>query len=771
MLETDIKRDKTPREYPGSLDAGREAFASAVEKYQFDAASLEKLKDYYGYFWNRSRHTEIPQLYKNVFLFCASDIVGRSIYETCAECLVQQKLIGSKEEIGYTYLETERDIAEIKEMYSEKAAQSSQIVLKKQKFQSVIAAMPPEGSAKEELYQAGTSLFYREFRDHITSTVSEAEVIAWELRKLLEEKEKFSDEFYAELAEYIRTVYPKREIEGSEKFLQDACERVWNKYYGKYESGSVGGADCVPDYQKRKTQTEKISEIIVGKEDIKECELTPNIKNVLLLNMSTFPRSLKLGRNRYQYKQNQEVYEVFGCGQLEPVPKLLQKKLAVNGEKLDLILIMASDEVHERKTIEVEETADIVQSATKWVTKCGTAVDFFKEQINISDADTNFREFVTNTDNQQESMGEIVGFIRKIKECNPNFKLYIDMHGGLRQVQLLVDAVINLLSMEKIRVEDAFSIAGVQNIEEATPITNVTNEMRIFDFVSGMNEFINYGRSKGLENFFGNKNKIVNNIRSISRAIQICDIDSFLKSVDRMRDNLKITESSEENLLLKIFIGNMKADYGKLLEADRTDLDLLKWCGRKGFYQQALTVIESRMPKFLEEKVYRFEVEGAKEKTEWDDILNKRAGKKEWVESCNYLLEQWGYKNAVKKVGKENKYIALNKKGAEQFWNGTKIYWKDGEKAKNEFALEGKDRNGKITSCNVKINFMAPFTQEGEKKFNIFMQLHMALKNQRNLVNHARTGDPDREEPGNIFNGINAYIEMVEEFVGKKSAV
>lgn len=61
------------------------------------------------------------------------------------------------------------------------------------------------------------------------------------------------------------------------------------------------------------------------------------------------------------------------------------------------------------------------------------------------------------------------------------------------------------------------------------------------------------------------------------------------------------------------------------------------------------------------------------------------------------------------------------------------------------------------------MNFSRGFTEEEERKFNIFMQLHMALKNQRNLVNHA--SEKGRTEPEDIFNAIEAYIEMVEYFV------
>lgn len=770
---------KIQEKYPVTLEEGRKLFADEMKKYRFDGASIEKLKDYYGYFWNKNRNSNIPKLYKNVFLFCNSDAIGRSVYETCVECLLSQGLIEQKEEVGYTYLRTEQDIDEIKEMYAENAMQSPQIVLKREKFQSVIVAMPEKGVAKDELYQSGTSLFYREFRDHITSNVSEAEVAFWNLRKLLEKEQQFTEDFFVDLRKYIEIVYPKREIEDMQQFIQDACDRVWNKYYGKYEAGAVGGLDCVPDYQKAPKSVE-------AKRDLELDELNGNIQNVLLLNMGTLPNK-RLNRNSYWYrdKETDNFYEVFGYGQLEPIPKLLKKKLERINEKLDLIIITASEKTKEEVIIEMEKSEDAPGSKSKLLVKKGSAVNFFKEQISRDDEHVNFKVFDCNEKDLSASLEEVVKFIRKIKERNPKFKLYLDIHGGLRSVQLSIDAIVNLLAIENIQVEDAFSIAGIQDPKKVTEIMNVKNDIRIFDFVSGMNEFINYGRSKGLEDFFGKENLIVNNIKMISDAIQTCDIDRFLSGLDQMNmtmENATINAQDPEQRLLNIFLSNMKQDYGKLLKKDkRTDFDLLKWCERKGFYQAALTVIESRMPGFLEGKIYEIKIKNNWENSEQvsrKDIL-RRVKSEEWKKDSNCLLEKWC---TFKIIGTSSpkKYIQLEKKNnhgktaSQEFWEEKEI-WVEQRSGKYDFFVkaDSKPNEKKVDEKKKEqkeywfhFSFLKKTTEEDIRKFNIFMQLHMALKNQRNLANHAVSGGKDREEPENIFNAIRAYVEMVEYFLG-----
>lgn len=172
-------------------------------------------------------------------------------------------------------------------------------------------------------------------------------------------------------------------------------------------------------------------------------------------------------------------------------------------------------------------------------------------------------------------------------------------------------------------------------------------------------------------------------------------------SIAESNNNIKSTDQK----LLDIFIENMKEDYGRLLEKNCTDLELLKWCGRKKFYQQALTVIESRIPGFLEGKIYTFEVEM---KDENSNVLSrkkimKRIKPRKWEKDCNYLLEQWCYQKIVKEGTDSDKFMELDKKGAQQFWNDMKESWNGDEKSKYEFQLEDPKfrQNSKIKKLQI----------------------------------------------------------------------
>ena len=92
-------------------------------------------------------------------------------------------------------------------------------------------------------------------------------------------------------------------------------------------------------------------------------------------------------------------------------------------------------------------------------------------------------------------MAETIRIVRTLR--NP--RLYIDPHGGFREVSLVAEAVISLLKVEGIEVAGIYGIEHGQGKENK--IVDGSAGFHIFDFVSGINEFINYGRANSLESF------------------------------------------------------------------------------------------------------------------------------------------------------------------------------------------------------------------------------------------------------------------------------
>ena len=78
-------------------------------------------------------------------------------------------------------------------------------------------------------------------------------------------------------------------------------------------------------------------------------------------------------------------------------------------------------------------------------------------------------------------------------------------------------------------------------------------------------------------------------------------MSAFQKSLEDMSNWLNNREIKQDSLL-ELFIKNIRMDYGVLLKEDHDVIDEIQWCLTKGYLQQALTLIESKMPEELFKK-------------------------------------------------------------------------------------------------------------------------------------------------------------------------
>ena len=287
--------------------------------------------------------------------------------------------------------------------------------------------------------------------------------------------------------------------------------------------------------------------------------------NILLLNMSILRSDGNITESSYCYNG----ITVKGFGQLEAVPKLLIKE----GKTPDIIIILASAAT--RKEVDFS-----IQSEDSTIAKRGSAVDFFKEQIaEASGNSVSFKvveldkrnvshvEHLKNGENREQDLnkkdvvsavGNVVDIIRLLKRNNEKINLYLDIHGGPREDQVVIEAIINLLAMEDICITDAFSISGGgQNV----PIMNVTELFKIFNFVSAMNEFTNFGLGKSIKEYVSGLSRetyedefykeISNGIGRISDALLLCRVNEFESALDSMQ---KIIEKRDHKIVINDYL-------------------------------------------------------------------------------------------------------------------------------------------------------------------------------------------------------------------------
>lgn len=301
-----------------------------------------------------------------------------------------------------------------------------------------------------------------------------------------------------------------------------------------------------------------------------------------------------------------------------------------------------------------------------------SAFQFFKNQINgciekgdktiyylnddPDDPDYQDDYISLSEDNIPAAVRETTNVLRYLFRKYPDSHLYIDTHGGFREFSLVLNAVLSLLKQDgfnsnsknvKIAPEKIF---GVEIGSHKKPrIVDQTETYAIFDFITGMNDFINFGSAKVLNEYYdhfgdhtGRTNQVTNAMNKISDGIQFCSSNLYIQGLNELEQQFENSEN-ESGLddLFKIFENNIKEDYGELLnpnlEASARSFKIVKWCRENGLYQQALTFAESQMPKYFCMYIVSIQKEASKAQ-EYEDKRNSVANNK-WKDFENQVID------------------------------------------------------------------------------------------------------------------------------------
>ena len=480
----------------------------------------------------------------------------------------------------------------------------------------------------ENRIRSNEHFFYRVLARHIHLEKLHSEEITYHFLNLFKQKGyTAAPDFSDELAYYIESIYETADLKDSE-FVHDFMRRIElqmedSNGISAYKQGIPVDISFIP-YSKRvlsrkqeeiylpstsdQPQTSPIEDTKKITPDFEENESENHIQthqfvseyphtNVLLLALSTFPGKMK--KNKFEYNFNGYQGTVIGRYQLDPIPKMLDELLAKSNENLDKIIMLCTDKTLKETSITTPENRIINISP----------LEYFKNQIrNYMNPDLNddqrFTPITVSLASPYDGIQQVIDTLRGIK--NP--VLYLDTHGGIRGIQRIMEATISLLKIENIHVKEAFSVEFSEKSQKSI-ITSETENLKIFDFVSGINEFISSGRANTLMNYSASHSQMdaseqafINAIQNVANGIQWCCIPEFesgLKNLQTFFSKNATAKTTELNTsYLEIYKTDIQKDYKKLVTQHNV-ADEINWCKEKGFYQQALTLIESRVSSLL----------------------------------------------------------------------------------------------------------------------------------------------------------------------------
>ena len=213
---------------------------------------------------------------------------------------------------------------------------------------------------------------------------------------------------------------------------------------------------------------------------------------------------------------------------------------------------------------------------------------------------------------------ELVSRITEHEESG--VEVYIALHSDDptdNYVLMNVLDVINAMPGLDVKVKSIFTTTSAHD-QIAGEIRDDTESYGISEIVAATSAFLNYGKADLIVNYWektGTHNeeieRMIYAMRRIDAGISLCDTGEIERGVDELRNVFikgKLLENRDYySRIYSILAEGIKRDYGSLLEGEDTNfIDLVKWTYRKGFYQQTLTLIESKAPRDFVDKGFYY---------------------------------------------------------------------------------------------------------------------------------------------------------------------
>ena len=689
-----------------------------------------------------------------------------------------------------------------------------------EKHPEIIKIVCASSEIVETRFKKDEHFFYRILPRHILlGERGSKEITTQFLNALSSRKYNITSDFRDEIAYYIDSIYKTADFKDS-SFVEDLIRRIELQMEetdgaAAYKKDLAIDSTFVPYskiVQSRKQakiteQTEKTDNDIYNENEAETHKQThcfdnrPAHTNVLLLALSTFQKVIRKSTFSYDFYGCKG--EVTGRYQLDPIPKMLDELLAQNGENLDKIIMLCTDDT-------TQKIASI--QTPEGELKDISPAEYFQDQVrNYMNPFLKDNELFTpiniSIDSPYEGIQKVVKTIRNIK--NPH--LYLDTHGGLRGIQRILEATITLLKIEGVPVREAYSVAFTDK-NTVKPIISETEQMKIFDFVSGINEFITCGRADTLTEYYKEKSKyhfqndIVSKITTVANGIQWCCVPEFERGLTSLQEYFQQHADKNADPYLSIYIDDIKRDYQNLVLSKYSVVDEINWCIKKKFYQQALTLIESRISKLLFEEWKILELNTSPwtgNRTSYNETTTKYTIKHDAQNPGKYTVE---YTTKSQKNVKRKYSVDIN-----DFFNGfvfnfrTEEYNKNGEIIRNsdnsfkfkpflgykDFNNMTNEKYDDFTDYLSQINFHSIDTQTcinlarkklqipdpGKPRINLpdaviiskktnekllfqLLVLHKTLKDVRNTMNHA--SDKLRYQPEAIILSLKYYMKWVD---------
>lgn len=221
-------------------------------------------------------------------------------------------------------------------------------------------------------------------------------------------------------------------------------------------------------------------------------------------------------------------------------------------------------------------------------------------------------------ENQIDKSAELVDSMMSIQESivkgYDDINLYVSLNGDdAWDTYIVMNTLDILISMPKsgVHLKKIFTVRSPQRQLTGT-ISDDTSAFGVTELIHATRAFLNYGKVDMIVDIWeksGTRNRsiasMVYAMRHVDVGLSMCNIQEMENGILRLRqlfrDEKLWREFGYYGVLFSVIAESIREDYGALLEGDGDIpfIDMVKWAYRHQFYQQTLTLIESKAPDML----------------------------------------------------------------------------------------------------------------------------------------------------------------------------
>lgn len=418
---------------------------------------------------------------------------------------------------------------------------------------------------------------------------------------------------------------------------------------------------------------------------------------------------------------------------------------------------------------------------------------------------------MTQADQIASSVIEAANYVTEFED--EDIHLYIDFNGGQRYIAFMLVSIAEFMKVRNVKLEQVVSMNlnnGRIRKEGATHIQNLTSVFDNIDMVTSINEYINYGRIRGLKEYFGKSGDtridgLINEMEEFANNLQLCRTNAIIENAAILSRKFKafvcetkaIGKSQEGNTYTQLFryvIEDIQREFQPLLNKDIAEI--IGWCVEKQYIQQALTFCSECLPQYLwDTGIYKANDKEYEEVVKVvNDVRDKKNGRENPTEELakavaekqkyfdrKIIPDKYAYKWFVKYLPfclKDDDYIIIlsevknvrdvvgkyktdTTKMLEQIQKKhyLKSYMKKTSSSRYKKANENASKNtAKLMWHYENGRIQSKITKQNKEELEEIIYTYFFMKGQRNAANHA-----DGKKDGFEYSDICEILEHLAE--------